>query len=53
MSYVEPEPVKPAEAPVYQPGPRPVPRPRKSQSAVKHNMTEALEHSLQVSAQEF
>ena len=53
MSYVELEPVKPAEAPVYHPGPRPVPRPRKSQSGVKHSMTEVAEHSLQVAAQEF
>ena len=36
MSYVEPGPVKTVEAPVYHPGPRPVPRPRKSLSAVKH-----------------
>ena len=53
MSYVELESVKPAEAPVYHPGPRPVPRPRKSQSAVKYSMTEAVEHSLQEAAQEF
>ena len=53
MSYVEPEPVKIAETPVYHPGPRPVPRPRKSLSAVKHSMTEVAEHSLQMAAQEF
>ena len=50
---MEPEPVKMAGAPVYHPGPRPVPRPRKSLSAVKHSMTEAAEHSLEVAAQEF
>ena len=53
MSYVEPEPVKMAEAPIYHPGPRPVPRPRKSLSAVKHSMMEVAEHSLEVAAQEF
>ena len=53
MSYVEPEPVKIAEAPVYHPGPRLVPRLRKSLSAVKHSMTGVAEHSLQVAAQEF
>ena len=49
MSYVEPEPVKTAEDPVYHPGPRP----RKSLSASKHSMTEAAEHSLEVAVQEF
>ena len=53
MSYVEPELVLTVEAPVYHPGPRPVPRPRKSLSAVKHIMTEVSEHSLEVAAQEF
>ena len=53
MLDVELGPVKPAETPVYHPGPRPVPRPRKSLSAVKHRMTELAEHSLQVAAQEF
>ena len=52
MYFVELGPVKTAEAPVYHPGPRPVPRPRKSLSAVKHSMTEAVEHSLPVVAQE-
>ena len=50
---MEPESVKLAEGPVYHPGPRPVLRPRKSQSAVKHSMTEAEEHSLQVVVQKF
>ena len=53
MSYVEPELDKTTEAPVYHPGPRPIPRPRKSLAAVKHSMTEAAEHSLEVAAQEF
>ena len=53
MSYVGPEPVKLAEASVYHPGPRPVPRLRKSQSGLKHSVTEAVEHSLQVAAWEF
>ena len=53
MSYVEPESVKLTEDPVYHPGPRPVLRPRKSRSAVKHSMTEVVEHSLQVAVQEF
>ena len=53
MSYVEPELVKTVEAPVYHPGPKPVPRPRKSLSAVKHSMTEAAEHGLQVATQKF
>ena len=53
MSYVEPELVKTAEAPVYHSGSRPVPRPRKSLAAVKHSMTEVAEHSLEVAAQEF
>ena len=53
MSYVEPEPVKLAEVLVCHPGPRPVQKPRKSQSGVKHSMTEVAEHSLQVVAQEF
>ena len=48
MSYVEPGSVKTTEAPMCHPGPRPVPRPRKSLSAVKHSMIEAAEHSLQV-----
>ena len=39
MSYVELGPVKTVEAPV----PRPVPRPRKSLSAVKHSMAESAE----------
>ena len=50
---MELESVKLAEAPVYHPGPRPVLRPRESQSAVKHRITEAVEHSLQVAVQEF
>ena len=53
MSYMELESVKLAEAPVYHPGPRPVPRPRKFQSAVKHSTTKAVEHSFQVVMQEF
>ena len=53
MSYVEPELVKTAEAPVYHPWHKPVPRPRKSLSAVKHSITEAAKHSLEVVAQEF
>ena len=47
------ESVKLVEAWVFHPVPRAVPNPRKSQSAVKHNMTEAVEHSLQVAVQEF
>ena len=38
---------------MYHHGLRPVPRPRKFLSAVKHSMTEVAEHSLQVAAQEF
>ena len=53
MSYVNLGPVKTVETQVYHPGPRPVPRPRKSLSAVKHSMTEVAEYSLQVAAQEF
>ena len=53
MSYVEPELVKTAEAPVYHPGSRPVLRPRKTLSAVKYSITEAAQHSLEVAAQEF
>ena len=53
MSYGEPELVKTAEAPVYHPGSRPVPRPRKSLEAVKHSITVAAKHSLEVAAQEF
>ena len=53
MSYVDPESVKTAEAPGYHPGSRPGLRPRKSQSAVKHSMTDMAEHRLQVEAQEF
>ena len=53
MSYVEPEPVKLLECPVYHPGPRPVPKPRTSQTGLKHNITEVAEHSLQVAVQEF
>ena len=53
MSYVDQEPVKLAEAPAYHPGPRSVPRLRKSQSGLKHNVTEVVEHSLQVVVQEF
>ena len=53
MSYVEPEPVKTAEAQVYHPGPRLVLRYRKSLSAVKYSMMEAVEHSLAVVVQEF
>ena len=49
----DPEPVKSVEAPVYNPEPIPVPRPRKSLMAPKHNIAEAAEHSLQVAAQEF
>ena len=40
MPYMELEPVKLAEAPVYNPGPRPVLRPRKSQSGLKHSVTD-------------
>ena len=53
MSYVEPELIKQVEAPMYHPGPRPVPKPRKSQTGLKHSITEAAEHSLQVAVQEF
>ena len=53
MSYVELGPLKPAGGPVYHPGSRPVPRHRKSLSAVKHSMTEVIEHSLKVVVQEF
>ena len=53
MFYVEPEQVKLAEVPVYHPGPRPLPRPRESQSGLKHSVTEVAEHSLQALAQEF
>ena len=53
MSYVGLGPVITVEAPAYHHGPRPVPRPRKSLSAVKHSMAEVAEHSLQVAAQEF
>ena len=47
--HVEPESVKLAEAPVY----HPVLRPRKTQSAVKHSMTEVAEHHYEVVVQEF
>ena len=53
MPYVELVPVKLVEAPVYHSGLRPVPKPRKSQSGLKHSMTEVVEHSLQVVALEF
>ena len=53
MSYVEPELVKTVEAPVYHPRPRHVPRPRRPLSAVKHSMTEVVQHSLEMAAQEF
>ena len=49
----EPEPVKSAEAPVYHSGPRPVPRPRKSQMTPKHSIAEAAGYSVQVAVQEF
>ena len=39
--------------PICQAGLRPVPKPRKSLSAVKHSMTEVAKHSLQMAAQEF
>ena len=35
MSYMEPEPIKLVEVPVYYPGPRPVLKPRKSQTGIK------------------
>ena len=38
---------------MYHQGPRPVPKPRKSISGLKHSMKEAAEDSLQVAAQEF
>ena len=53
MSYVEPEPVKLVEAPVYHTGPRPVPGLRKSQSGLKHSISQVAEHSLQVAVHEF
>ena len=49
MSYVEPEPVKLSEDPVY----HPVLKLRESQSELKHSMAEVVEHSLQVAVQEF
>ena len=45
MSYVDLEPVNSAEVPVYHPGPRPVPRPRKFQSGLKHNIKEVAEQA--------
>ena len=48
MSYVELEPIKLIEVPVYHPGPRPVLKPGKSQTGLKHSITEVVEHSLQV-----
>ena len=53
MLYVEPELGKPAEAPVYHPEPRPIPRCRNSQNVLKHNITEVVAHSLQKVAQQF
>ena len=53
MSYMEPEPIKLVEVPVYYPGPRPVLKPRKSQTGLKHSIAEVVEHSLQVAVQEF
>ena len=50
---VELEPTKPAEAPVHQPWPRPVPKLRKFQNVLKHSIAEMAEHSLQVAVQEF
>ena len=55
MTYVqdELEPCKPTEAQVYYPGPRPIPKPKRSQMALKHSMAGTAEHSLQVTAKEF
>ena len=52
MSYVELEPIIPAEATVYHPGPRTMPKLRKSQNVLKHSIPEVVEHSLQVVVQE-
>ena len=52
VSYVEPETNKPTEAPVYHPGPRPIPKLRWSQMTAKSSMAEVDEHSLQVSINE-
>ena len=51
-SYVELEPSKPAEAPVYHPANRPVLKPIRSQMMPKHSRAGAAEHSLQVVADE-
>ena len=46
-------PVKSAEAPVFHPGPRLVPKPKRSQIASKYTIADAAEQSLQVVAEEF
>ena len=55
MSYMDREldHIKLAEAPVYHPGPRPVPTPRRSKTIPKQSIVEAVEYSLQVAVQQF
>ena len=53
MSYVELEPSKPTEAPLYHPGPRLLLKLRIFQNVLKHSLAEVAEDSLQVAVQEF
>ena len=52
MSYVEAEPSKLAEAPVYHSGPRPVLKLKKSQNVLKHSIAEVVKHCLHMAVQE-